>query len=71
MILSDEDKATAETLGLTYTEMTVALRTHVEPERYALRKREYEAERDAWDAKMEEFAGAVTSRLPEPPKDGG
>ena len=52
MILTDEDKATAERLGLTYTEMTVALRTHVEPERYALRKREYEAERDAWDAKM-------------------
>lgn len=56
--------AEADRLRLTYTEMTVALRTHVEPERYALRKREYEAERDAWDAKMEAMGAALTDRLP-------
>jgi hypothetical protein len=39
-------------LLLTYTEMTVALRTRIAPETYALRKRELQAQRDEWEAKM-------------------
>lgn len=52
MILSNEQKAAADKLGLTYTEMTVALKTRIPPETYAERKRELLAEREAWEAKM-------------------
>ncbi|HEX7613009.1 MAG TPA: hypothetical protein VF371_09555, partial [Candidatus Limnocylindrales bacterium] len=44
--------AEADRLRLTYTEMTVALRTRIAPETYAKHKAELQAERDAWDAKM-------------------
>ena len=43
--------------------MTVALRTRIAPETYAKHKAELQAERDAWDAKMEEFTGAATDGL--------
>jgi len=43
--------------------MTVALRTRIAPETYAKHKAELQAERDPWDAKMEEFAGAVGDGL--------
>jgi hypothetical protein len=64
MILTDEEKEQAKTLGLTYTELTVALRTHIAPETYARHKADLLRERAAWDAKMEELASAVTERLP-------
>jgi hypothetical protein len=62
-MLTDEEKVEAVALGLTYTEMNVALRTRIAPETYAARKRELQAERDAWDAKMQQLAEAVTDRL--------
>jgi hypothetical protein len=63
MILTDANKAQAKALGLTFTEMHVALTTHVAPETYAKHKAEMQAERDAWDAKMDEFAGVAAERL--------
>jgi hypothetical protein len=52
MMLTDADKRQADELGLTYTEMSVALETRVPPETYAERKRGLLTERDAWEAKM-------------------
>lgn len=62
-MLTEEQKVTATELGLTFTEMSVAFRTGIAPETYAKHKRDMQADRDAWDAKMEEFAAAVTDRL--------
>lgn len=52
MILTDEQKAQADSLLLTYTEMVAALKMRLEPETYARHKQEMQAQRDAWDAKM-------------------
>ncbi len=52
MILTEEQKAVADRLLLTYTEMSIAVRTHIAPETYAGHKRELLAERDAWETKM-------------------
>ncbi len=57
MMLTDEQKAQADKLGLTYTEMSVALKTRIPPETYAERKRELLAERDEWEAKMAQVDG--------------
>ncbi len=62
MILTDEQKEQAKALGLTFTELTVALRTHVAPETYARHKAELQAERDAWDAKLEGMNAAMMER---------
>lgn len=64
MILTDEQKREAEALGLTYTEMTVTLRTRIAPETYARHKIEMKAARDAWDAKMQGLADYAADRLP-------
>jgi len=61
--LTDEQKTTAKALGLTYTEMTVALATHIAPETYALHKQEMQASRDAWDAKLGGLAEYAADRL--------
>jgi len=58
VILSDEDKAQADALLLTYTEMSIALKTHIAPEVYAKRKAEQQAGRAEWIAKAEAAAGA-------------
>jgi len=50
--LTDTEKATADRLGLTYTEMGVALDTHVDPEVYARHKAEIRAKREEWEAKV-------------------
>jgi len=63
VILTDAQKQQADALGLTYIELTVALKTHIPLETYARHKRELQAERAAWDAKMAEFAGAVSDGL--------
>lgn len=63
MILTDDQKEQAKALGLIFTELSVALRTRIAPETYAKHKQEMQAERDAWDAKMEDFAAAVTESL--------
>lgn len=55
MILTDKQKAEADRLLLTYTDMGVALRTHIVPEVHARRKQELLAERDAWEAKIEDM----------------
>lgn len=52
MILTDEQKAEADRLLLTYTEMSVALKTRIPPETYAQSKQEILAQRDEWEAKM-------------------
>jgi hypothetical protein len=57
MMLTDEQRAQADTLGLTYTEMAVALKTRIPPETYAERKRELLAERDEWEAKVAQADG--------------
>ncbi len=63
MPLTDEDKELAVALGLTFTEMHVALATRIAPAQYALRKRELAAEQDRWDAKMEQFGAALSDHL--------
>jgi hypothetical protein len=63
VILTDADKAQAKELGLTHEEMRIAKATRIPPERYAFHKRELQAGRDADQAKMEEFAAAVTDQL--------
>jgi len=50
--LTDTEKATADRLGLTYTEMGVALDTHVDPETYARHKAEIRSKREEWEAKL-------------------
>lgn len=72
-MLTEKQKQEADRLRLTYTEMTVALKTGIAPERYAARKAEMQAERDAWDAKVAEVGAAMlehTARLrgPRPPE---
>ena len=62
MLLTDEQKSQAKTLGLTYTEMTVALRTRIPPETYAHRKQELLVERDAWEAKLSGMSDAMLER---------
>lgn len=62
MILTDEQKAQADLLLLTYTEMSVALKTRISPETYAQRKQEMQAERDAWEAKLEGTNAAMMTR---------
>jgi hypothetical protein len=57
MMLTDEQKSQADKLGLTYMEMAVAIKTRIPPETYAERKRELLAERDEWEAKMEQVDG--------------
>jgi hypothetical protein len=76
--LTEEQKQEADRLLLTYTEYTVALKTHIQPETYAKHKREMQADRDAWDAKMETMGAALTDhlryavrRVELPPEDGG
>jgi len=56
-MLTEDQKAQAEALGLTFTEMHVALSTRIAPETYAERKRELLAERDAWEARMTQADG--------------
>jgi len=43
--------------------MDVALKTRIAPETCAARKREMQAERDAWDAKVEAMGAAMTGHL--------
>lgn len=62
MILTDEQKAEAERLLLTYTEMSVALKTRIPPETYARHKQELLADRDAWDAKLSGMSDAMLER---------
>jgi hypothetical protein len=57
--LTDEQRQEADRLLLTYTEMSVALATHIAPEVYAQHKAEMQAERDAWDAKMAAMGEAM------------
>jgi hypothetical protein len=59
MMLTDEQKRQADELGLTYTEMSVALKTRIQPETYAQRKLELLSERDAWDAKVAAIDGGL------------
>jgi hypothetical protein len=61
--LTDEDKALAKTLGLTLEEVRIAKATRIPLERYAFHKRELQAGRDADDAMMERFSGAVGEGL--------
>ena len=63
MLLSEEQKAQAKTLGLTFTEITVALRTRIPPETYAANKREIMAERDAWEEKTAAMSDAMLERV--------
>jgi len=62
MPLTDEQKAEADQLLLTYTEMSVALKTRIPPETYAQRKQELLAERDAWEARLSGMSNAMLSR---------
>lgn len=62
MLLTDEQKQQADDLLLTYTEMSMALSTRIDPEVYARRKQERLAERDAWDAKLASMADAMIER---------
>ena len=62
MILSDEQKQQADRLLLTYTEMSVALKTRIAPEVYAQRKQELLADRDAWEAKLSGMSDAMLER---------
>jgi hypothetical protein len=62
MILTDEQKLQADDLGLTYTEMSVALKTRIPPETYAQRKQEALADRDAWEAKLSVMSDALLKR---------
>jgi hypothetical protein len=81
ILLTEEDKTTAKTLGLTLEEMRIAKAVRIPPERYAYHKAAIQAGRDADQAKMEEFAAAVTDQLQYavqrpggvglPPEDGG
>lgn len=71
MILTDPQKAQADALKLTYTEMTVALKMHMEPEVYAKRKAEIQAERDAWDAKMTALAASAAESARHAPRGRG
>jgi hypothetical protein len=52
MMLTDEQRQEADRLLLTYTEYTVALRTHIPPETYAKHKKALQADRAAFDAKV-------------------
>ena len=70
-MLTDDEKAQADTLKLTYTEMTVALRTRIAPETYAKHKAEMQAERDAWDARVAGVGEAMLGRAANWPKGRG
>jgi len=62
MLLSDEQKAQADVLRLTYTEMSVALKTHIDPEVYARHKADMQAERDEWERKLTDMDAAMHER---------
>ncbi len=63
MALSDADKATAERLKLTYTEMSVVVATRIDPETYARHKQEIAADRAAWEAKLAELGEYAAADL--------
>jgi hypothetical protein len=62
VILTDDQKTQADRLLLTYTEMSVALRTRIAPDVYAKHKQELLAERDAWEAKLSGMSDAMLER---------
>ena len=61
--LTDDQKAQADRLLLTYPEMSSSLAARINPETYARHSQEMQAERDAWDAKLEAVGAALTDRL--------
>lgn len=71
MKLTDEQMRQADLLLLTYTEMSVALRTNIAPETYARHKQEMQAERDAWDAQLEGAGDAMLKRARSWPRGRG
>jgi hypothetical protein len=71
VILTDEQKELAKELGLTFTEMHVALSTRIAPERYAQHKRELQAQRDEWEAKMTGMSDDLLERVKYAPPGRG
>jgi hypothetical protein len=67
VILTAEQKAQAEELGLTYTEMHLALKCRVAPAVYAAGKRKRQVERAEWEARLAMIGGELEGRLPEQP----
>jgi hypothetical protein len=65
VILTDEQKAEADRLKLTYTEMWMALRSHTDPEVWAAHKDALLREHDEWERKMAALDGES------PTKEGG
>lgn len=61
-MLTVEQKAEADRLLLTHTEMAHALKSHTPPEVWARNKQEMQAERDAWEAKLEGMNAAMMTR---------
>lgn len=66
--LTDTEKATADRLGLTYTEMSVAIDTQVDPETYARHKAEIRTNREEWEAKRQALDAYATERTKSRPK---
>lgn len=62
MILTDDQKQQAKDLGLTVTEARFAIATRIPLDRYAFHKRELQAGRDAWEAKLEGTNAAMMTR---------
>ncbi|MBN1460966.1 MAG: hypothetical protein JXA57_15650 [Armatimonadetes bacterium] len=58
-MLTESQRREADDLGLTYTEMTVALSTHVAPEVYARHKAEIRAKREAWERQLADLGDHV------------
>jgi hypothetical protein len=62
MMLTDAQKQQAKELGLTQEEARFSLATGISLVRYATVKAETQAERDAWDAKLEGMNTAMLER---------
>ena len=67
MLLSPEQVAEADKLGLSYLEMSTALRMHIDPAVYLRHKNEIAAERAKWDAKMAELELWAVENAPQGP----
>ena len=71
--LSDEQQAQAKELGLTGSEMAIALATHIDPVLYAQHKAKIAVGDAAWEAKMTGVEDAAAERVahfgPEKPAD--
>jgi len=62
-MLTEEQEAEAEKLGLTRTEMEIALATDISPVIYARHRAELNGESAAWEAKMGGVETAAAERV--------